>query len=55
MEKNRTNIFSIYLMITFLLISTFITMVISESSVINVPIQCPPGTIQVGKRCRETF
>nr|CAH2618683.1 U17_MYRTX_Ta1b [Tetramorium africanum] len=55
MEKNRTNIFSIYLIITFLLISTFITMVISESYIIRVPIQCPPGTVQVGKRCRKIF
>nr|CAH2618688.1 U17_MYRTX_Ta1g [Tetramorium africanum] len=55
MEKNRTNIFSIYLMVTFLLISTFITMVISESSVINVPDVCPEGQVKVGNRCRIVY
>nr|CAH2618687.1 U17_MYRTX_Ta1f [Tetramorium africanum] len=55
MEKNRTNIFSIYLIITFLLILTFITMVISESYIIRVPIQCPPGKVRVGNRCRVVF
>nr|CAH2618689.1 U17_MYRTX_Ta1h [Tetramorium africanum] len=52
MEKNRTNIFSIYLMVTFLLISIFITMVISESNVINAPNRCPPGHVVVKGRCR---
>nr|QJZ31626.1 U17-MYRTX-Tb1c precursor [Tetramorium bicarinatum] len=57
MEKNRTNIFSVYLMITFLLISIFITMVMSdgEATIIDVPIQCPPGKVKVGNRCRIVF
>nr|A0A6M6RE84.1 RecName: Full=Secapin; AltName: Full=U17-myrmicitoxin-Tb1a; Short=U17-MYRTX-Tb1a; Flags: Precursor [Tetramorium bicarinatum]QJZ31624.1 U17-MYRTX-Tb1a precursor [Tetramorium bicarinatum] len=54
MEKNRTNIFSVYLMITFLLISIFITMVMSdgEATIINAPNRCPPGHVVVKGRCR---
>nr|CAH2461045.1 U17_MYRTX_Mru1c [Myrmica ruginodis] len=53
MERNHTSTFSIYLIVTFVLISTFITMVITESHIINVPIQCPPGKVRVGNRCRD--
>nr|QJZ31630.1 U17-MYRTX-Tb1g precursor [Tetramorium bicarinatum] len=45
MEKSRTGTFSIYLMITFLLISTFITMVITEAHVIDTRSRlCPEGS-----------
>nr|QJZ31627.1 U17-MYRTX-Tb1d precursor [Tetramorium bicarinatum] len=53
MEKNRTTTFSVYLMIILFLISTFITMVITEANIIRVP--CRAGYIEVNGVCREVF
>nr|QJZ31628.1 U17-MYRTX-Tb1e precursor [Tetramorium bicarinatum] len=55
MEKNRTTTFSVYLTITLFLISTFITMVITESNIIKAPLfPCPNGYIRDYKGdCRE--
>nr|CAH2618691.1 U17_MYRTX_Ta1k [Tetramorium africanum] len=45
MEKCRTRKFSLYLMITFLLISTFVMMMITEAYIIDVPLRkCPEGS-----------
>nr|CAH2461039.1 U17_MYRTX_Mru1d [Myrmica ruginodis] len=44
MESNRISTLTASLMVAFLLISTFITMVVSESHIIVVPDRnCPPG------------
>nr|CAH2461055.1 U17_MYRTX_Pc1a [Pogonomyrmex californicus] len=55
MENRYVNTFTTYLLITFLLISTFITMAVTESHIIQVP--CLPGYVKVGKDgvCREAF
>nr|A0A6M6R9M4.1 RecName: Full=U17-myrmicitoxin-Tb1f; Short=U17-MYRTX-Tb1f; Flags: Precursor [Tetramorium bicarinatum]QJZ31629.1 U17-MYRTX-Tb1f precursor [Tetramorium bicarinatum] len=57
MEKNRTTTFSVYLTIILFLISTFITMVITESNIIRVPeFQCPNGYRKdANGKCREVF
>nr|QJZ31631.1 U17-MYRTX-Tb1h precursor [Tetramorium bicarinatum] len=49
MEK-RVSTFSIYLIIVFL-ISTFITMVITEAHIIRVP--CRAGYKEIRGRCRK--
>nr|CAH2618682.1 U17_MYRTX_Ta1a [Tetramorium africanum] len=55
MEKNRTSTFFIYLTITLFLISTFITMVISEAGIINAPDRCPDGYKRAGNQCRKVI
>nr|UPH34154.1 venom peptide precursor ECTX1-Rm63a [Rhytidoponera metallica] len=55
MRDSHISMFTVYLMATFLLISTFMAMVISESNVIEVPIQCPPGTTYARNHCRDVF
>nr|CAH2461043.1 U17_MYRTX_Mru1b [Myrmica ruginodis] len=54
MGKNRTSTFPTYLMVTFLLISTFITMGITESHIIVFPPNCPPGQKPRGN-CRQEY
>nr|CAH2461078.1 U17_MYRTX_Sd1b [Stenamma debile] len=56
MEKGRTSMFSTYLMMTFLLISTFITMVVTESYIIDAPSRkCPEGSRRSTQgECRTT-
>nr|CAH2618686.1 U17_MYRTX_Ta1e [Tetramorium africanum] len=53
MEKNRTSIFSIYLMISLFLISTFTTMVITEANIIKVP--CRAGYRKINGVCRKIY
>nr|CAH2461035.1 U17_MYRTX_Mru1 [Myrmica ruginodis] len=57
MENNRISTLTASLMVAFLLISTFITMVVSESHIIVVPeLQCPPGQKRDRQgRCRKVF
>nr|CAH2461077.1 U17_MYRTX_Sd1a [Stenamma debile] len=57
MEKSYTSTFSIYLMMTFLLISTFITMVVTESNIITVPERpCPSGQRKDSRgKCRQVL
>nr|CAH2618690.1 U17_MYRTX_Ta1i [Tetramorium africanum] len=57
MEKNRTSTFFICLTITLFLISTFITMVITESNIIAVPqFPCPKGYRRDAKgKCRQVI
>ncbi|EZA50605.1 hypothetical protein X777_10956 [Ooceraea biroi] len=33
----------------------FKTRRVSEGSIINVPIQCPPDTVRVGNHCRHVY
>lgn len=56
MEKSPTTTFSIYLMTIFLLISTFITMVITESRIIDARERCPSGYQMDGNgKCQKIF
>nr|CAH2461057.1 U17_MYRTX_Pc1b [Pogonomyrmex californicus] len=53
MKACYINIFTTYLLATFLLISTLITMAVTESHIIQVP--CRDGYVMVNGVCREVF
>nr|CAH2461041.1 U17_MYRTX_Mru1a [Myrmica ruginodis] len=56
MESNRISTLTASLMVAFLLISTFITVVVSESAIIDAPRNCPPGhDIDHAGDCVEIF
>ncbi|XP_039306649.1 uncharacterized protein LOC120358067 [Solenopsis invicta] len=57
MENSRTSTYLIFLMVTFLLISTYITMVVTEPDKINIPSRgCPEDQKRDSRgRCRRVL
>nr|A0A6G9KHE5.1 RecName: Full=U17-myrmicitoxin-Mri1b; Short=U17-MYRTX-Mri1b; Flags: Precursor [Manica rubida]QIQ51455.1 U17-MYRTX-Mri1b precursor [Manica rubida] len=55
MENSRTSTFTAYVTVAFLLISTFVTMVVTESQIVWVP--CNPRSKKTDDAgiCRNTY
>nr|QIQ51454.1 U17-MYRTX-Mri1a precursor [Manica rubida]QIQ51457.1 U17-MYRTX-Mri1c precursor variant [Manica rubida] len=53
MKNSHTSTFTAYVTVAFLLISTFVTMVVTESHIIVAP--CREGYVMVGNYCVEEY